>query len=222
MVCLDQSGNHKLSQSGKKKQTFFLSFKEIVNTFLSRYAMSSFVSPPLRLLTLWFFYSTLSFLMAMLLAKIISLILKRSHLLFFFLALIFSFFGTFVFSLWTGEFIFILPSAVFLAILPALTSNSSTKRTDEHTSQLLPRLFLAGFIATCLLYYYICDMFFIVSGIAFLAGFIPAMPILLIFAAHLGKPGKSFFVSLFLFFSAYVLFFWSSTLLLLLKNNGFF
>ncbi|NOY76078.1 MAG: PQQ-binding-like beta-propeller repeat protein [Kiritimatiellaeota bacterium] len=205
-------------QTVLQRDTGVFSLKRIIDDFLSEYDTGSFVKPTVGLFAVWFVAAILIFAISAVLAKTASASFEQFNMFFTLHSSLLSLIGTFVFSKIAGRFVFTLPTLVFLGlILICPRRRASAENSDG--SKWIPRLHLLGFAGLCVIYYYCCDSFFIVSGIAFLAGLIPATPICLLLASKLQKQEKLSCTAAALFLAAYSLFFWSSALLVILKNK---
>jgi len=192
------------------------SIAERIDHWLHQYPRDVFISPSYKIIKLWYFASLILLLTGALCAVALSHFIRNSFVVFLLTTAIFAALGPLVLSPLVGEFIFTWPLCLFSAYL-FLFKTMAESFDNPEASPYFSRFVLLGFLIVCFGFYQICHYLFIVSGIGFLVGIIPAVPFALFIAKHFEeKITLKVFCEIILLFSV---FFWGAALFILWKTH---
>ncbi len=126
------------------------------------------------------------------------------------LSVVFGILGLPICSVLTGQLVFTWPVACHACFVFLLTARGGPLRLGK----IMPRVCLALFALACMGYYFVCRQFYLLSGMGFLAGFLPALPATLWFErAARERPLR--IRALLAFLLSFSLYFWGSALIIL-------
>ena len=126
------------------------------------------------------------------------------------LSILFGILGLPICSVLTDQLVFTWPVACHSFFVLLLTARGGSRRLGN----ILPRVCLASFALACVGYYFVCRQVFLLSGMGFLAGFLPALPVTLRVARLARDRPRRIWASV-AFLLSFSLCFWSSALIIL-------
>ena len=126
------------------------------------------------------------------------------------LSVVFGILGLPIFSVLTDQLMFTWPVACHACFVFLLTSRGGPLRLGK----IMPRVCLALFALACMGYYLVCRQFYLLSGMGFLAGFLPALPAALWFARK-ARERPHRIGALPAFILSFSLYFWGSAWIIL-------
>ncbi|MBT6483681.1 MAG: PQQ-like beta-propeller repeat protein, partial [Planctomycetaceae bacterium] len=144
--------------------------------------------------------------------------LARMRRMFWTLAFLLGAIATTPLSLWRNEFVFTWPVALFISFQATVyqIGRSKTQTTDRWQSW-RSRAVALGFVGVCLSYFLICRRLSLVTEWVFLAGFVAALPFLLLSARLAYRHAKPIAWELLLTAIAFSAYYWGSTALLFFR-----
>ena len=142
----------------------------------------------------------------------------RMRRLFWTLAFLLGAVATTPLSLWRNEFVFTWPVALFVAFQATVyqIGMDKTQQADRWQSW-RSRAVALGFVGVCLAYFLICRRLSLVTEWVFLAGFLPALPFLLLSGRLARRHAKPIFWEVLLTALAFSAYYWGSTALLFFR-----
>lgn len=142
----------------------------------------------------------------------------RMRRLFWTLAFVLGAVATTPLSLWRNEFVFTWPVALFVAFQATVyqIGIDKTQPADRWQSW-RSRAVALGFVGVCFGYFLICRRLSLVTEWVFLAGFLPALPFLLLSGRLAHRHAKPVLWEVLLTAMAFSAYYWGSTALLFLK-----
>jgi len=125
-------------------------------------------------------------------------------------------FGMPLFSVLADKLVLTWPVALYAVFLAVLDAGSKANRRPG--SAIRARIGLLLFAVFCAGYYFACQYLFILSGVAFLIGFVPAWPVTRPFV-RLVSEGVIGAKAVFLGLLSFSIYYWTSALFMLWKNG---
>jgi len=131
------------------------------------------------------------------------------------LSVFFGILGLPICSVLTDQLMFTWPVACHACFIFLLTARGGPLRLGR----IMPRVCLALFALACMGYYFVCRQLYLLCGMGFLAGFLPALPATLWFA-HAMRKRPHRIGALPAFVLSFSLYFWGSAWIILWRMGG--
>jgi outer membrane protein assembly factor BamB len=165
---------------------------------------------------IWFCFSLLSCLVLPLIVFILPIDKKYMWPGFISAGIVLSMVGGPLCSLFMRRFIFTLPAAMHGIFLILNIIGIHTLKNKNRIAKLKARISLVVFLGICAGYYFLCRNAFIIAGIGFLIGFLPASPYTFLCARSIIEKKRKV-LTLVLMLISFTLFYWISILAIVFK-----
>jgi outer membrane protein assembly factor BamB len=218
IACIALNNEMKTHTGIIKQKNEVLSLPALIDDWLITYQGDAFLSPGISLISMWYIFSLLVFAISALTAYFLYLKWGNFFYQFLVIAILLSIFSPLAFSPLTGSFIFTTQSVIYLGALFVIHIRYSFIKAQKSSRNLLSRLSLSIFIVLSALYFLCCDRLFIVAGLGFPFGLIPALPFAIILVKKVLREEK-IIKTILLFISAHAVYFWSAAFLILIKTG---
>ena len=221
VVCVDLnksviSGN---KESISIEETYTI--MEEMEQWLHQYDDIVYIAPKYRHMLLWYLYSVAIIIFSALFissaVRVVDGFKNKEFLIFFMTISLFGVIGPIICSPIAEEFIFTLPITLFISLIALFRARKILLKQSRKHYQLYSRILLISFILFCFCFYTVCKSLFIISGIGFLVGLIPLLPIAL-FVNNKSSEKMNFkeYSKIIILFTIY---FWCSAIFIVWKTH---